>query len=286
MYELYKPICEVGSGRSGTNFLAEIISQHEDVAYLDSPKYIWRHGNALWPDDCLTIKHARPRVVRYIRRRFAQIVQEQGKKRFFENAQSNVLALPFVNAVLPDSKIIHIIRDGRDVAASLRNIRKERKTKKIIQGTRRRLSGIPITDWPSYFPEFVKNVLKQRFKKEAHTFGPKIKNWKKLYDKYDLLEFCAITWHECVTAARNFGMTLPPGRYHEVRFDDLISSPDEVIAELLEFLELPSSDLITRFIHEKIDYSAKGRWQRHLSQEELSKILQHAGYLLKELNML
>lgn len=286
MYELYKPICEVGSGRSGTYFLAKIISQHEDVAYMDAPKYIWRHGNALWPDDCLAVKHARPRVVRYVRRRFAQFVQEQGKKRFFENAQSNVLALPFVNAVLPESKIIHIIRDGRDVAASLRNIRTKRRTKKIVKGTRSRLPGIPMADWPAYFPEFVKNVWKQRFKKEAYAFGPKIKNWKELYDRYDLLEFCAITWHECVTAAINFGRALPPGRYHEVRFDDLITNPVEVIAKLFDFLELPPSDLVTRFIHEKIDYSAKGRWQRRLSQEELNKIMKHAGDLLKELNML
>ena len=100
--EPYKPICEVGSARSGTNFLSRIISQHEDVAFLYNPKYIWRHGNAWWPDDCLTAKHARPRVVRYIRKRFSQYQKIQGKKRFFENTQANVLALPFVNTVLPN----------------------------------------------------------------------------------------------------------------------------------------------------------------------------------------
>jgi hypothetical protein len=286
MYELHKPICSVGCGRSGTNFLARAISQCEDIAFLYAPKYIWRHGNSLWKDDCLTADHARPSVVRYIRRRFAQYLQSEGKRRLFEHTQANVLALSFVNAVLPDSKIIHIIRDGRDVAVSLRESRMKRGTEVFIKQVRKRMRIIPLTDILAYFPEFSKNLWIQLLKKEAYTFGPKILNWKKLYKEYDLLEFSAITWRECVTAAIRFGRTLPPGRYHEIRFEDLFIKTNDVIAQLFDFLELPQSELVKRYIHENIDNSAKGRYKKKLSQEENDKILRHAGDLLRELNML
>ncbi|RJO60411.1 sulfotransferase [candidate division WS5 bacterium] len=286
MFELYKPICEVGSGRSGTNFLARIVSQHEDVAFLYSPKYIWRYGNAWWPDDCLTAEHASPRVVRYIRRRFADYVSKCDKKRLFEHTQANVLALPFVNSVLPDSKIIHIIRDGRDVAASLRKMWHTKPKKQFTQRIPSRLKGVPKTDLLAYLPEFLKTMWYRTVKKQNYSFGPKIKNWQKLRDDYDILEFTAITWRECVSSAMRFGRMLPPGRYYEINFEDLFTRTDEVIDELLDFLELTHSESVRRYIHENIRPSACGRYQKDLTQDELKKILHHAGDLLKELNMI
>lgn len=283
---LNKPICEVGSGRSGTNFLAMIISQHEDIAFLRQPKYTWRYGNAWWPDDCLTVTHARPEVVKYIRKVFSKFLNDQGKKRFFENTQANVLSLPFVNSVLPDSKIIHIIRDGRDVAASLKMSRETRKTRTIVKSARRRISCVPLLDRPAYFLEFIENVWRQALNNEGYTFGPKIKNWKTLYKKYDLLEFSAITWKECVSSARNFGKTLPKDRYHEIFFEDLFVRPDDIINDLLNFLELPPSDSVKGFLQEKIDPTAKGRYQKRLSEKELDQILYHTSDLLSELNFL
>jgi len=285
MCVLYKPICEVGSARSGTNFLANILSQHEDVAFWYIPKYIWRHGNAWWPNDCLTAKHARPRISRYIRRKFAQFVKEKGKKRFLENTQQNVLSLPFVNAVLPDCKIIHIIRDGRDVAASLRS-KWTRTDAPIATAVRKRLPGVPLTDWPAYIPEFLKTVWYKYANKKMYSFGPKPNNWRDLNNKYDILEYTAITWRECVVAARSFGNTLPQDRYREVRFEELVSNPEKIITELLEFLELPFSETVIRYTQEKIDHTAKARWQNKLSQKELDLILTHAKDLLEELNML
>jgi len=285
MCELYKPICEVGSARSGTNFLSRIIAQHEDLAFWSIPKYVWRHGNAWVPHDCLTAERARPRVVRYIRRRFARYTAEQGKKRFFETTQQNVLALPFVNAVLPDCKIIHIIRDGRDVASSLHN-QWTRKKVPIVTSLRHRMPSVPLTDWPAYAPEILASLWRRMLNKEMYNFGPKPKNWKALRAQYSMMEYTAITWRECVTAARSFGQSLPPDRYREIRFEDLFTKLDEVIGDLLEFLELPPSDAVMRFCHEKINPEAKGRWQRNMKDEDLEQIVRHAGPLLKELNMI
>lgn len=286
MTDLIKPICQVGAARSGTNLLANILRHHEDLAFWPRPKYVWRHGQAWWPDDCLTAEHARPRVIRYIREHFARYLQKEGRSRFFENTQANVLALPFVNAVLPDCKIIHIIRDGRDNVASQR-FRFKTPPKSTAAAVRQRVPGIPITDWLAYVPEFLQ-IVWNRIKKEEYlyTMGPKIKNWQRLRRELDILEYTAINWRECVTAAKTFGRTLGPDRYHEVRFDQLLSHPDAVLDELLEFLELKPSQKLKEAAHSKIDPSRSGKRACELTEQELDRIMPHMEPLLSELGML
>ena len=176
MTDLLKPICQVGVARSGTNLLGNLLRHHEDLAFWPRPKYVWRHGNAWVPDDCLSVEHARPAVIRYIRKRFTSYVQAQGKSRFFENTQANVLGLPFVNAVLPDCKIIHIIRDGCDNVASQR-YRFKRPPKSTGAAFRQRVPGIPVTDWPAYAHEFLQYMWNRIRKEEfVYTMGPKMRS--------------------------------------------------------------------------------------------------------------
>lgn len=283
MCELVKPICLVAAARSGTNLMGHLLRRHEDIAFWYTPKYIWRHGNAWLPDDCLTAEHARPRVVRYIRRRFAEYTKNQGKTRFYENTQGNVLALPFVNAVMPDAKIIHVIRDGRDNAASQRH-RFATPPVSTTKAVRQRLPGIPLTDWPAYLPEFLR-IMWNRIRREkyVYTMGPKIKNWRKLRQEYDMLEYNAINWRECVTAAREFGRTLPAGRYLEVRFEKLLEQPEETAARIMEFCELPQSATVLEYARTRIDPNRKGRRAQGLSEEELKRVMMHIGDLVREL---
>jgi len=44
---------------------------------------------------------------------------QQGMKRWAENSPESILHLPLIKKLLPDALVIHIIRDGRDVAMSL-----------------------------------------------------------------------------------------------------------------------------------------------------------------------
>jgi hypothetical protein len=46
-------------------------------------------------------------------------------------------------------------------------------------------------------------------------------------------------WRRYVTVARRFGRRLPPDRYHEVRYEDLVADPEKAARELLAFLGEP-----------------------------------------------
>lgn len=54
------------------------------------------------------------------------LLTPDGKQRWADKTPNNVRVLPKLLTWYPNSKFIHLIRDGRDVACSLRNHRKER----------------------------------------------------------------------------------------------------------------------------------------------------------------
>lgn len=52
-----------------------------------------------------------------------EITRKQGMARWAENSPENLLHLPLIKKLVPDALVIHIIRDGRDVASSLERVR-------------------------------------------------------------------------------------------------------------------------------------------------------------------
>lgn len=287
--------CEVGAARSGTNFLGELLSQHPLLAYWRRPKYVWRHGNAWKADDCLTPLAATPRVKRYIRGRFADFLRESGRQQLLVCTQANTLALDFVHEIFPEGKIIHIIRDGREVAASQAKEWEIHSSLTQSKGSRppfyqlvwNRVWEVPPSDLPAYFSEFLGTVWTMLAgSKYRYSMGPKIKDWKRLKAEMDRLAFTALTWRECVTAARAVGRRLPPEQYLEVRFEDVVRRPEETVPRLLEFMGLPPAREIDEFVAKKIDRSVAGKWVNRFNDEELAQIMPYVGDLCRELGYL
>jgi len=52
-----------------------------------------------------------------------EIAREQGMQRWAENSPEAILHLPLIKKLIPNALVIHIIRDGRDVAMSLSKVR-------------------------------------------------------------------------------------------------------------------------------------------------------------------
>jgi hypothetical protein len=75
----------------------------------------------------------------------------------------------------------------------------------------------------------------------------------------------ATTWRQYVAVAREVGRNLSPGRYIELRFEDLVRTPEPVLRSLLDFLGEPWSDNVVRykeFDHDFADESGKLREAR------------------------
>jgi hypothetical protein len=118
-YMLPMPIAFVfGCARSGTSILGELIAAHPEVSYLYEAHHIWRRaGHARDDSHRLVASDAEPEVVRKLRKRFRTEIG--GAALLVEKNPRSSLRIPFIRAAFPEAKLVHIYRDGRDVACSL-----------------------------------------------------------------------------------------------------------------------------------------------------------------------
>lgn len=73
----------------------------------------------------------------------------------------------------------------------------------------------------------------------------------------------ACLWRTEVTAARSLGQRLGPGRYHEIRYEELVADPERVVEGVCAFAGLPYETAMTDY-REAVDVSAKPHQQRLL----------------------
>ncbi len=108
----------VGCARSGTSILGELVASHPDVTYIFEAHHLWESVGS-GPDGShrLDAAHATAGVRARVRQWFR--AQAGSGKLIAEKTPRNVLRIPFLRAALPEARIIHIARDGRDVACSL-----------------------------------------------------------------------------------------------------------------------------------------------------------------------
>ncbi|UCD38063.1 MAG: sulfotransferase [Fidelibacterota bacterium] len=108
----------IGVARSGTSILGELIASHPEVKYIFEVHPIWElGGEGENGSHRLTELHAKPYVANWIRKWFS--TQAEPGRLLLEKNPRNSLRVPYLNAIFPAGKIIHIVRDGRDAACSM-----------------------------------------------------------------------------------------------------------------------------------------------------------------------
>ncbi|MGF1451030.1 MAG: sulfotransferase [Opitutales bacterium] len=247
---LDKPVIILGAPRSGTTFLGDLLATHSHLAFANEPSPIWRYGNE-HRSDCLRPEWLTESKRRYIRERFERIVTENEKTRLLEKTPQNCLRIPFVEAVFPDAKYVHILRDPVETILSIRRMWDTNTSG--FRGVRfsQRLKEMTLAQAPRYAAQFLKRAWGKATGTRTVMWGPLLPGIEKMAREMDLLEVAALQWRACTEAACLIGRTLPPERYREIELAEL----DEAkLRETLEFLELPSeSELLGAF---RTEYSS------------------------------
>lgn len=178
-----------------------------------------------------------------------EIAQQQGMPRWSVYDPDNVLYMRKIKRDIPNALFVQIVRDGRDVAVSLRKMGEFR----------------PIP-----------------WHRQAAS-----------------LEATAIYWRWMVQTCRMNGQLVPED-YYEIRYEDLIGSPESALPPLGQFLgqELNYDRIRKVAFHRKSNSSFLGsaapiesnpveRWRRLLSPQEVATLealvgdcLQETGYKL------
>lgn len=134
-----------GMSRSGANLLGNVLDSHSTMAcgphtgVIDEIAYVYlsmleahRSGRLAQYVSEEEIKKA---VASSIRAIYAPYAKKKGKSIVVDRTVNNIWSFPIIAEILPEAKFIHLIRDGRDVACSQRDV-----------GSRLRATGINLEE--------------------------------------------------------------------------------------------------------------------------------------------
>ena len=165
----------------------------------------------------------------------------------------------------PHAKFVHIIRDGRDVCLCASD----------------RWKGTGFQGFPFLLYESPDRVFD---------------HWKE-----DPVITTALWWEWNVSLGREFGRSLGPAMYYELRYEHLVTRPKDECLALCQFLEIPFDDAMLRhqdnfkprsgpngaILHARVGLpitSGLRDWRTEMPAEELGRFEAASGTFLEELS--
>ena len=237
----FTPVVIIGAGRSGTNMLRNALSALDDFSTwpCDEINPIWRHGNISWPNDEIPPERA-ARSRRYIRRAFTHIWRETGEPRFVvEKTCANCLRVPFVNAVVPEAKYLHIVRDGVDVVASAQKRWRGEVEIAALPYYLSKIRYVPWSDLPYYGLSFLKNrtAMARSGENSMAVWGAHFAELDKMREDGATLDtICATQWSRCVEAADAALSAMPPEKALTLHYETFTANPVTALEQITHFL--------------------------------------------------
>ena len=235
----------VGSPRSGTTFLAGAIGSLPGFVDLGEVAPL----KAAVPELAAAEPHEAARRLRRILG-VARRVGLVGTVRPVEQTPELAHLVRAIPLAYPEARIVHIVRDGRDVACSLLE-------KPWLRREQAKTDDAGVA-YGSYARFWVESDRREEF--EATSDARR----------------AAWVWRRYVTAARSIDVPLL-----EIRYERMTEDPPAVAQEIGSFLGLPFEPLIAALSGAHAD--SVGRYRADLSEEQLADVLDEAGDLLREL---
>ena len=262
------PIILVGAARSGTKFLRDVLASGAGTAAVPyDVNYVWRYGAGKARDDVLDPAALSPRRKNFIRKTLLMLAKAGHHDILIEKTVASTLRVPFIEAVFPDARFIHLIRDGREVAESaMRQWEAPPNWSALAQKVR----GIPIQNL-GYVAWFGWNLVIGLFagRKGGKVWGPRFPGIDGMAEEGPLSRVCAQQWLECFSRASSDLSRVANARTRvfTIRYEDLIRD-ETALSALLDDLGMPDKKTILTEFHRKLRPTEPQLW-RNLPPEDL-----------------
>lgn len=263
------PIILIGSQRSGTTWLGDVLASHPTIAYWSEPRQVWARGFARRPDDVLTAADATSVVALRIRRTFDDYVRRAGKARLAEKTPSNCLRVPFVRATMPDARLLLILRDGRSVIESTERIMQSGvPLHRVVQ----RALQTPLTDWPAQTGRAMSVIKRRMTGAPLDYWGIRPPGWREWVGHDPLHVMLAKQWVGAVGRAFDDARSLPDGDILIFKYEELVRDPLGHAKRIAEFCALENADIFLNTVTSTLDATRVDRWRDTLDQAVLDDV--------------
>ncbi|MBW2194906.1 MAG: sulfotransferase [Deltaproteobacteria bacterium] len=274
-----EPIIIIAAARSGTKMLRFILSASSEITgYPYDANYLWKHGNYRTNHDELQPDSIDDKKKNKIRSFFIQLCKKDNRPRLLEKSVPNSLRIPFVRSIFPECKIIHLYRNGLDVAADARMCWQDSASSERIQSKQdriRKLREFPLFMALPYLLEYMKSYGKKMLLKQAHveSWGPRYKGIDQDVQNKSLIEVCAIQWAMCVEHCCFELKRFENGSdYINVSYEELVSEPANQLERIVDFVTLSDGEKVINRGKEVVKPNYMHSWKDYLSGNELDRI--------------
>jgi len=299
----------LGAGRSGTNLLTFAFDRESpDFANLGENRYVWTYKQAERRSDQRRADEMTPQTRDYLHRYFAMRAERLGPQArvLLDKTPSNAFRIPFISAVFPEAKFIHIVRDGRDnllsrsrqwkaqepeeaasanpmstVSGKLRYFNSRLAALRLLLHER----SLPPERIPALLREVLcRNILPLMTGRKA-LYGERVPGLEQILTIEGTDAAAAVQWRESVLHGRKYGKVLGTDRYLELRYESFLESPIHEWHRVVRFLGRTPTGGGDRYLSKNLVVDNHRKW---LNSEERSRInklethmrptLEHLGY--------
>ena len=276
-----QPIILIGAARSGTRLVRDTIAQYPDISRVPYDiNFIWRLGNEKLPHDELSPDSLDKKTRERIRQKFFAFNKD--KPYLIEKTVSNCLRVPFVDAVLPDAKYIHLIRDGWDVIESAY---RQWTAKPDLRYILNKTLSYPLLDAPGYALSYAQSTIRKLLaidKQNTTLWGPRYRGIENDIATKDTLEVCAIQWSVSVQKAHQDLSNIPSERVFELNYQTFVREPKVQLRKIGLFLGLDPDLFIQNIDVRHITSANIGKGKSTLTNEQRETIARY----IKEIDLL
>jgi len=207
---------------------------------------IWNRALPAAPNDVATEDDVTPRLSAYISDVLQWHRRYHGRPRFVWKTPRNVFRLRFLHALFPRAFVVHLIRDGRAVAASILKRRRER--------------GAPDRWW-----------------------GVRPPGWQSVQSRPPLMQ-AAWTWAQCVKRVETDASVFPNDHVLDVTYESLTTEPETVLRRVFSSADLTPTPFFTSDRRRQLRKIRPPRhtWQTRLAEEQTDRLQETLTPLLQE----
>jgi glycosyltransferase involved in cell wall biosynthesis len=221
----------VGCGRSGTTICGDVLKHHPQVRYFFEPYHLWATIDPTI--DVLNLYHlgaasflldgdrCTPEAKRRFNRLLLDPARERGASVMIEKTPCNACRIGYLEALSPGCKIIHLVRDGVDVARSIDRLSRDRGYGIVGKPDLNRWWGRAGSKWSALAQDG----------NEAGYFAEEIESLRSYESKG------AYEWLVSIAEIERWRGRLGD-RLLEITYDELTSHPEKSLRRMCEFLSL------------------------------------------------
>lgn len=249
--EMDRPILVTGTPRAGKSVVANLIALAPEFQYVKEPLTIWDTELGSRDDDLRTADEVTSQLRDSIVSACEALLTEPGKHRYVDALSYHAVRIPFVHRILPEAKIIHVLRHPDEAIPEMLYGWTYRDT--VGKAVARRWKGLKLHSLPYQATRFAKNYVLSRLKGKRSTWGPRVPNLNNFAKAHSTAEVAAYQWLQMTEIALNDLANLPSENCLEVSYEKLLASTTEEVLRIAEFCEVKDIDQFVKAAEAYID---------------------------------